>query len=529
LELEDLSPARLRGWLDFNRTTRERLREALGEAGLDLEDRLDLEAVLAHAEREIHALETRRTAERDPLFWTGLIGNATVFLLVRDTLAPEERARRARARVKLLPRLAAQAREALADPALIPPELCPVAARQARASAQFYREGWPRLAPGASEDGERAAAALETLARLLDDLGRRATGAVRLGPLYAETFRLGTGAAEPVEALLARAEADLVAKRQEAASFGRSVWKEILPGEAPPEEDRAVLRRLFARLAEDRARSIEEFVEDYRTQVRAVESFVREKGIVTLPDPLTILLDRSPSFFAGQSVGGVYPAGPYEPEAKTLFYLPAPDERASPEEKDAFFRDFNHHFNVMITPHEILPGHYLQLKWAARHPRKVRALFADEVYVEGWGTFCERLLLEEGWGTPLARLAHLKKQLENTARAIVDVRVHTKGMTREEVLAFVKEEALQDDQFAANMWLRAITTSPQIVSYWLGFRQVRGLYEDVKAARGASFRLRDFLDGMMELGPVPVRHYRRRLLAAPTAAGADRGRAGRGT
>ena len=97
--------------------------------------------------------------------------------------------------------------------------------------------------------------------------------------------------------------------------------------------------------------------------------------------------------------------------------------------------------------------------------------------------------------------------------------MHTKGMRRDEVLRFVKEEALQDDQFAGNMWMRAITTSPQITSYWLGYRQVTTLYEDVKAARGASFRLRDFMDGMMELGPVPVRHYRERLLGerAPTS------------
>ena len=94
-------------------------------------------------------------------------------------------------------------------------------------------------------------------------------------------------------------------------------------------------------------------------------------------------------------------------------------------------------------------------------------------------------------------------------------------MTREEVLRFVKEEALQNDQFAGNMWMRAITTSPQITSYWLGYRQVTSLYEDVKAARGASFRLRDFMDSMMELGPVPVRHYRDRLLGKRASASRD--------
>ena len=143
----------------------------------------------------------------------------------------------------------------------------------------------------------------------------------------------------------------------------------------------------------------------------------------------------------------------------------------------------------------------------------MRALFADGVYVEGWGTFVERLMLDEGWGGPLDRLAHLKKQLENIARTVVDIRVHTRGMTRDEVIRYVKEEALQDDQFASNMWRRAITSSPQLTTYYLGFDQVWGLYEDVKAARGEKFELRAFMDGMMELGPVPVKHYRQRMLA----------------
>jgi uncharacterized protein (DUF885 family) len=34
----------------------------------------------------------------------------------------------------------------------------------------------------------------------------------------------------------------------------------------------------------------------------------------------------------------------------------------------------------------------------------------------------------------------------------------------------------------------------------------------VRAAKGESFDLRAFMDGMMEMGPVPVAHYRKRML-----------------
>jgi hypothetical protein len=95
---------------------------------------------------------------------------------------------------------------------------------------------------------------------------------------------------------------------------------------------------------------------------------------------------------------------------------------------------------------------------------------------------------------------------------VVDIRVNTQEMTRDAVLTYVKDEALQDEQFAGNMWTRAITSSPQLTFYYLGDREVQGLYEEVRKARGEAFRIKDFLDGMMEMGPVPVAHYWEKML-----------------
>jgi Bacterial protein of unknown function (DUF885) len=518
-ELEDLSPERLARWLEWNRRVAPKFAAFVEDASLALDDRLDAELLSRQAAREVFELDVLKRPWRDPLYWTEMLGNAHVFLLVREDRPLATRLGAAVSRAELIPRLADQARAAFAATAStdLSAELLALAAAQARASAQFYREGFPQLADsGTLPLGDRlrrsaaaAATALDALADRFSDLGKTATGTPRLGDHYTDSFRLGTGIAEPVDTVLARAEADLGAKRVEAAAFGRSVWGQFQTGE-PPADDAELLRRLFARVAEDRAKTVDEFVADYETILRDLDRFLRERDFVTLPDPLTLKTARSPAYFVGQSVGGVYPAGPYAPEAETLFYLPTPPDDASPEQRDAFFRDFNHHFNVMILPHEIYPGHYLQLKFAARHPRKVRALFPDGVYVEGWGTFCERLLLDEGWGGPLDRLAHLKKQLENIARTIVDIRVHTRGMTRDEVVAFAKTEALQDDQFARNLWTRAITTSPQLTTYYLGYREVRALYDETKAREGEAFKWKAFLDGMMALGPVPVGRYRER-------------------
>jgi uncharacterized protein (DUF885 family) len=523
-ELEDLSSRDLAAWLSFNRRNLNQISGFLRQKDIDREDRLDLELLQRRVEEEIFNLEVLRRPERDPLFWTGILGNATVFLLVREDRPLSERLDHALARAGKIPRLVDQARQALAhgDRRLTSPDLTRLAAAQARATRDFYSKGFPSLFSGeeaerARKVSEEAAHSLDRFAVYLDELAQRSSGSPRLGVHYAEALRLATGLSEEPAAIRAQAERDLEQKKVEASVYGRSVWAQFFRDEPPPDSNDLLLQRLFTRVSQDRARSTEEFVADYRQLVASLDAFLHEHPIVTLPDPLTLFTDRSPGFFVGQSVGGVYAAGPYAPDAQTLWFLPTPSDSASPESRDGFFRDFNHHFNVMITPHEILPGHYLQLKCAAHQPRKVRALFADGVYVEGWGTFCERLMLDEGWGGPLDRLAHLKKQLENIARTIVDIRVHTETMSRDEVIRFVKQVALQDDQFASNMWTRAISTPTQITTYYLGYRQVRGLFDDVRRARADAFGLRDFMDGMMEMGPVPVARYRERMLGASPA------------
>ena len=517
-QLENLSVERREAWVSFNGQTREALERLVALERLADEDRIDAEVLLAHVRREIHDHETLRRLDRDPLAWTGIAANATVYLLLRDDQPLAVRLEAARARALQIPRLTRQAERALgaAQPSEIVPELARLAAGQATRTAVFFKDGLAEASDDADasaslrEAGGRAAAALTDLASFLERLAEEASGPPRLGALYPDALRVGLDRDLSPDDVLEAAERDLSEIRSEAAGYGRTVWAALMDGEVPA-DDGQQLRALFRRVEDDHASTLPEYVEAWRETTRELESFVRDNDIIGLPDPLTLFIGPSPSYFIGQSVGGVYSAGPYAPEAMTLLLLPTPPAGAEPEQQERLFRAFNDHFNRMIAPHELIPGHYLQLKWAARHPHRVRALFADPVYVEGWGTFCERLLLDEGWGDSLARLAHLKKQMENVARTIVDIRVHSGGATREEVVAFLRDDAIQDPQLASNMWRRAITSSPQLLTYHLGYREVRELYDSWRSLRGESRRLRDFMDWMMELGPVNLRHYRERL------------------
>jgi uncharacterized protein (DUF885 family) len=205
-------------------------------------------------------------------------------------------------------------------------------------------------------------------------------------------------------------------------------------------------------------------------------------------------------------VGGVYSAGPFDPEAETLFYLPTVPDTASDAARDGFYRSFNTPFNTMIITHEIYPGHYLQLKAAANHPSPLRPLFAGDDFTEGWASFCEQMTLDAGWDEdrPLTRMAHLRKRLENAVRAYVSVQVHCRGWSRDELHDFAVETGLLPPQFAENLWHRAMLSPIQLPSYFIGFRIFDDVYRHELERLGDDFDLKAFNNAVLASGGIPM-------------------------
>lgn len=529
-ELENLTEVRLADWLEFNERTVAALEGRIGD---DPSAQLDARAVLRHARRELFRHRTLRVTQTDPLFWTGIVGGMASHLLVRDDLPLDERLRALAVRVGEVPRLCRQARAALEE---TPPQSfaeirATRAARQAHSSAQFFAESLAEAANGLTDDardelharlasvGQDAAAALRELAKFLDSAAEKAAGPDRLGDLYAESFRLGTGVDATVADVLADAERRLVVERSRTAEFCRSIWASegIGTESSRTENENDTVRACFARIAQDRADDLDDFVDDFRRLAAEAQGFAVREGIVELPEGFRLFVDTSPAYFVGQSVGGVYPPGPFAPDGVVMLFVPSYPKDTPAAAAAAFHRDFNDHFNAMITPHETVPGHGAQIARAAHRAARTgelaRELFTDGVYVEGWGTFSELLMLDAGWGGPLDRVAHLKKRLENIARLIVDIRIHTTDISEEEILRFVTQEALQDEQFAANMWQRALLTSPQLASYDLGSRPIYDLYDAERQRLGELFDPGAFVRSMTELGSVSLGAYERRFVS----------------
>lgn len=518
-KLEVLDAAARTGWIRFNEDSAAAIRSEL-KSDPDAARRIDLELLQRQIDQELLDWRDADRPGHDPLFWVEQLSPATVHLLLRRDRPADERLALAARRAAAIPKLVESAFAAMAkvDAAQVVPERATEAASRLRALAGFYRQGLA-AADGASSDlkrqlqrsGSAAAEAIDRLATRAQALAEQASADFRLGDAYAERFRIVTGIQTPVAQVLSEAHRELAEKRQEAAAYGRGVWTQLQGDQPVPLDDREVLRTLFLAIESARPASTAELVAQFKQDTDAAFAFAREKQLMTLPEPRTLIIDTAPAWLGGQSVGGVYPAGPYQPEAETLFLLPNIPDSAPEEAKARFFSAFNTAFNRMILTHELVPGHYVQLKVAAHQPHPVRSLFGDGVYTEGWGSFSERLMLDLGWGGPPERLAHYKKQLENIARLIADISVHTQGWDRDRLSRFLSEDALLDAQFASNMWQRAVLSSPQLTTYHLGYRDIHAIWLDWRQQYPTQ-AMSQFVDGMLSLGAVPVMAYRAELL-----------------
>ena len=117
------------------------------------------------------------------------------------------------------------------------------------------------------------------------------------------------------------------------------------------------------------------------------------------------------------------------------------------------------------------------------------------------------MMLEEGIADrddPGMALTFRKEELRIAANAIIDIRLHTTGMTEKEAMDLMTRDTFQERVEAEAKLRRARLSSCQLPSYFVGWNAWRRLRRDVEAARGSSFDLRAFHDDVLARGAIPL-------------------------
>jgi uncharacterized protein (DUF885 family) len=482
--------------------------EAVPTDGLGAADRVDAEMLATALQLRRFQLDELREHEWDPLVANP--GTAVYMLLARDFAPLGDRLRSVVGRLAAVPGALDTARRSLGDMPRVHVETAigQFTGTRTLLATELERAlgDEPALRAEVEPVRELAVAALD---EHVDWLRSRLEGSdrdPRLGSeRYSRKLALTLDSASDADAVLARAEADLARIEAQIAETAARLDVGAVEGR---------VRRVLDRLASEGSVDNDTIVGLCEQALEETTRFVRDRDLVTVhDDPVQIIV--MPEIHRGVAVAYCDPPGPLETSALPTYFAVSPTpEDWSEDRVRSFFREYNAHMLHNLTVHEAMPGHVLQLAHNNRYASDVpvrQALWSGS-FVEGWAVYAEELMADAGYRaeqglSDALRMQQLKMQLRMTINAILDARVHAHGMTEDEAMRLMMQRGHQEEGEAAGKWRRALLTSAQLSTYYVGYVEVSDLARDLRAAH-PDRTVRQQHDAMLAHGSPPPRHLR---------------------
>lgn len=157
--------------------------------------------------------------------------------------------------------------------------------------------------------------------------------------------------------------------------------------------------------------------------------------------------------------------------------------------------------------HEAIPGHHYQVSLQQEDTTlpNFRKFAWYGAFGEGWALYCESLGKELGLYTdPYQYMGALGDEMHRAVRLVVDVAMHTKGMTREQAITYMMENEAIDEGGATAEIERYMAIPAQALSYKIGALKIRELREKYTKQLGNKFNLSAFHDEMLNGGVLPL-------------------------
>ena len=190
----------------------------------------------------------------------------------------------------------------------------------------------------------------------------------------------------------------------------------------------------------------------------------------------------APFWTAGRGGAGTYWLNTYNLPSRPLYNLPA------------------------LTLHESSPGHSLQQSLVNEQGEvpDFRKQYIS-AYGEGWGLYSEWLGKEMGiYRTPYEDFGRLTYAMWRACRLVIDTGVHHKGWSRDQALAYLRDNTALSEHEVTTEVDRYISWPGQALSYKLGEIAIMRLRREAEAALGAMFDVRKFHDVVLAQGSLPL-------------------------
>jgi uncharacterized protein (DUF885 family) len=480
----------------------------LDQAGLNEQEKFDVELLRHNLEAGIFNLAELRDWETSPLFYAD---NLALFNYLTRNYAPlEERVAALTRHQQQIPTFLAVARENLKPPFARPLLEVSIMALEGelrlRQSDLKTISQSPEISPALQKETAQAnlaaSAAIQELVDYLKQQQAQANDQFALGrEKYEKLLHYNELLNLPLEEVLAAGERNL---EENFASLN------ALAREIDPSSD---LQQIKARFNKQHPTAAE-LIPYTQGLLENIREYLVVRDLITIPNDNRATVAPTP---ASQrwSFASMAPAGPFEKSNESYYFVTPPEDDWTPERAEDWLQVFNYGNLEDISIHEVYPGHFVHFQHIHQAPSRVTKvlLMSSPCHFEGWAHYAEQMMLEEGYGNndPAIRLAQLTWAIVRNCRYIASLKMHTQGMRVEEATGlFIKYAGLAEGPARAEA-LRG-TFDPGYFSYTLGKLMFLKLRDDLKKRDGANFNLKAFHDACVSYGAPPLPLLRRKLL-----------------
>ena len=293
---------------------------------------------------------------------------------------------------------------------------------------------------------------------LEEDVAPRAKATFRLGrDRIEQKLRLDDGVTLDIDKLLRIANRELSSTRARFAAVAAKM------GKGPADQVWSKLKTSHVEAGG--------LVTRVREQCAALYTFLRDSGIVTVPDADALVIAPTPPFYRW-TFASLWAPGPLEVRPqRSYYYITEVDPGWPQDRQEEHLRDMNDAVLWSISMHEALPGHFLHFE----HLRKVASpwrkatVLAPMSLLEGWAHYAEHLVVEQGFAEegsggrarPIGRVARPARRL------VVGLRLHAEDLSVEQGVRLFREEAMLEEGSARREAERG-AFDPSYVDYALG-------------------------------------------------------------
>jgi uncharacterized protein (DUF885 family) len=532
--LDDLSLESIAQQRVFYAAWRDRFHTETPVSSLDPEDAADWQLIDDQIGLNLLEFDKIQNYRHNPTVVVELIGNA-LFLPLTQTYAPHDvRIAQVLDRIEQIPRLLEQVKPYLADS---DPIWITTAIQENQGNVELILGSVaPEIAAGSQlqtkydQVAPPAVAALHDFSTwlLLDFAKRPSKGSWRLGePLYDEKFRLVMETPVTPQQVLADAEQEMAAVRAEMLDLALPMHAQMYPAHTDHAElpvhqrQNLIVSEVLTKISDDHT-TRDQLQKTIESQLANITQFIRDKKIVSLSSRDNLKVIPTPPFLRGiYSVAGFHNAPPLEPQAEAEYWVTPIDPKTPAASVESKLREYNNYTLQWLSIHEALPGHYIQFEHLnnlqPERRRLLRSLYGNGAYVEGWAEYIAQVMMDEGFlnHDPRFRMVMRKIRLRVISNAVLDIKMHTMGMTDAQAMDLMTQDAFQTEAEAEGKLQRVKLSSTQLPTYYVGLREWLAFRKKYQAAAGANFDLLKFHDRVLDEGPLPVPIVEK--LAMPTA------------